>query len=127
MTRAALVAEKGKGAFAELRDKTSPFFFMDTYVFVDTPDGVELVNAAQPSLEGKDLSGTKDVRGKAVADEYIALAMEKGSGWVEYWWYKPGHNTETRKQTFVRKVESGGETFIVGSGFYPDENGPRRE
>jgi len=31
---AALVAERGRGAFGQLRDRTGPFFFMDTYVFV---------------------------------------------------------------------------------------------
>ena len=44
-----------RNAFGQLRDKTGPFVFMDTYVFVETPDGIELVNPAQPSLEGKNL------------------------------------------------------------------------
>jgi len=117
---ATLVAARGKNAFGELRDKKGPFVFMDTYVFVDTPGGVELVNGAQPSLEGKSLKGVTDLKGKAVADEYIALAMKNGSGWVDYYWYKPGHNTAARKLAFVRKVQSGLDTFIVGSGFYVD-------
>ena len=33
---AALIAEQGQKAFGQLRDKTGPFVFMDTYVFVDT-------------------------------------------------------------------------------------------
>ena len=56
---AALVEESGTDAFARLRDKTGPFVFMDTYVFVDSEDGVELVNPAQPSLEGKKPTGFK--------------------------------------------------------------------
>lgn len=117
---AALVQREGRGAFDELRDEKGPFVFMDTYVFVDTPDGTELVNGGQPSLEGKNIAALVDVNGKPVAREYIDAAMKRGSGWVEYHWYKPGENTPTRKQTYARKVRSGSETFIVGSGLYVD-------
>jgi signal transduction histidine kinase len=115
---AVLVAAQGKEAFSQLRDKTGPFVFMDTYVFVDTPDGTELVNPAQPSLEGKNLIDLRDLKGKAVVQEEIAAAMKDGSAWLELYWYKPGNNTPARKQTFVRKVQSGQEIYIVGSGVY---------
>ena len=52
---AELVEKEGEDAFVKLRDKSGPFMFMDIYVFVDQPDGVELVNAAFPSLEGRNL------------------------------------------------------------------------
>ena len=91
---------------------------MDTYVFVDTPDGVEVVNAAQPSLEGTNIIDLKDVKGKALTREYIAAAMKDGSAWVEYYWYKPGQNTPSRKEAYVRRVQSGSHTYVVGSGIY---------
>ena len=122
---AALVADRGKDAFAELRDKTGPFVFMDTYVFVDTPDGVELVNAAQPSYEGQNIMDLRDLKGKALAKEYITAAMKDGSAWVDYYWYKPGHNTPARKQAYVRKVQCGQDTFIVGSGIYINDEADR--
>jgi signal transduction histidine kinase len=115
---AALVAERGNEAFGELRDKRGPFFFMDTYVFVQAPDGTELVNPAQPSLEGKNIIDLKDVKGKAVARETIDTAMKHGSGWVEYYWYKPGSNTPAPKLTYVKKVQFGQKTYVVGSGMY---------
>jgi signal transduction histidine kinase len=118
---ATLVAEQGKDAFGHLRDKTGPFFFMDTYVFVDTPDGTELVNPAQPGLEGKNLIDEKDLKGKALVQEYISAALKDGSAWVDYYWYKPRQNTPARKQTFVRKVLLGQDTYIVGSGIYLEE------
>ena len=117
---ATLIAKRGKDAFGELRDKTGPFVFMDTYVFVDTPDGTELVNPAQPSFEGMNLTGLTDVKGNSVADQYIAAALAKGSSWVEYYWYKPGSETPGRKRAYVRKVQSNGATYIVGSGVYMD-------
>ncbi len=117
---AALVEEKGKDAFRQLRDRTGPFFFMDTYVFVDSPDGTELMNAGFPSLEGKNLRDRKDLNGKAVVKEEIDAAMKNGSAWLDLYWYKPGQNTPARKQTYVRRVQSGKDTYIVGSGVYMD-------
>jgi signal transduction histidine kinase len=72
-------------------------------------------------LEGQNLIGVKDLNGKPAVQDEIALAMKEGSGWVDLYWYKPGHNTPARKQTFVRKVQSGQDTYIVGSGVYLDE------
>lgn len=118
---ATLVAERGKQAFGQLRDRTGPFVFMDTYVFVTAPDGTELVNPAQPSLEGRNLIDLKDLKGEAVIRDEIAAAMKDGSAWLDLYWYKPGQNTPARKRTFVRKVQSGEDTYIVGSGLYLEE------
>jgi len=115
---AALVADRGKDAFVQLRDKTGPFVFMDTYVFVDSPDGTELMNADFPSLEEKNLIDLKDLTGKAVVQDEIAAAMKAGTAWVDLYWYKPGQNEPARKQTFVRTVQSGTDTYIVGAGVY---------
>ena len=118
---AGLVTEKGKEAFGELRDKKGPYLFMDIYVFVDDPQGIELVNPAQPSMEGKNIMELRDAKGMHLAKEYIDAATKKGSAWVEYYWYKPGSNVPALKHTYVTKVTHGGETFILGAGFY--ENG----
>jgi signal transduction histidine kinase len=118
---AVLVAQRGEDAFNRLRDRTGPFVFMDTYVFVDAPDGTALVNPGQPSLEGKNIIDLKDVKGKAVTREFISAAMKDGSAWVDYYWYKPGSNTPAPKLTYVRNVQSGQETYIVGSGFYLEQ------
>jgi len=117
-----LIAEQGKNAFSLLRDKKGPYIFMDTYVFVDNLDGVELVNAAQPGLEGKNLMNEKDVKGKYMEKEIIEVATKKGSGWVEYYWYKPGENTPSKKITYIRKVNHGNDTYVVGAGYYPENN-----
>lgn len=116
-----LVSAKGREAFGELRDKKGPYVFMDVYVFVDDTKGVELVNAAQPSVEGKNIMELKDAKGMHLAKEYIDAAMNNGKAWVDYYWYKPGSNVPALKHTFVRKVVHGEETFILGAGFY--ENG----
>ena len=67
------------------------------------------------------MTDVRDVNGKFLVRDYIDAAMKNGSAWVDYYWYKPGDNTLARKHTYVRKVESGGETYIIGSGFYETE------
>ena len=118
---ASLLHEQGEAAFNLLRDKTGPFAFMNTYVFVEDPDGTELMNAAMPYLEGKNLVEFRDLEGKAVIRDEIAAAMTEGSAWLEHYWYLPGSNRPALKQTFVRKVQHAGRTFIVGSGLYKEE------
>jgi signal transduction histidine kinase len=115
---ALLIEERGKDAFPHLRDKIGPFYFMDTYVFVEDANGTELVNPAQPSLEGKNLMAFTDLHGKAVVRDEIAAAMKAGSAWVDSYWYKPGDNTPALKKTYVRKVVFHGQVYIVGSGIY---------
>ena len=117
---AAIIGDSGKEAFARLRDRTGPFVFMDTYVFVHGLDGTELVNPAQPTLEGRNLLDLRDLQGKAVIQEQVAIAERDGSGWLECYWYKPGDNTPARKLTYVRKAQFGQETFVVGSGIYTE-------
>ena len=118
---AALVAQRGKDAFGQLRDRTGPFVFMDTYVFVISPEGTELVNPAFPSFEGKNFIDMKDLAGKPAIRNEIDAALSEGSAWVNMSWYKPGQNTPAIKQTFVRKVQSGEDTYIVGSGIYTED------
>ena len=115
---ASLISEKGKNAFPAFRDKTGPYMFLDTYVFVQTPEGIELVNPAQPTLEGKNIIELKDLRGREMVREEITAAMEKGSAWLECYWYRPIDNKPALKQTFVRKVVYGNEVYIIGSGVY---------
>ncbi len=117
------IAGQGEAGFAKLRDKTGPYFFMDTYVFVMTPEGLEVVNPGQPSMEGTNIIDLKDVHGKDVTRQCIEAAMKNGDGWVDYYWYKPGSNTPTHKMTYVQKIQSGSNTYIVGSGFYTEEEG----
>jgi hypothetical protein len=46
--------------------------------------------------------------------------MKHGSAWLEMYWYKPGENMPARKLTFVKRVDFGGKSYIVGSGIYTE-------
>ncbi len=117
---ARLLQQEGRPALAKLRDRLGPYFFHDTYVFVDTPTGVEILNPAFAEVEGRNILGLKDTNGKAMVRDYINLAMTQGSGWVEYLWPRPdASKLPERKTTYVRRVQlPDGEILIVGSGLY---------
>lgn len=89
---------------------------MDTYVFVESADGTELVNPAQPLLEGRNLMDLRDAQGNEVIRQQNAVAMKEGHAWLELQWYRPGTNTPGRKLTYVRKVQAGEDIYLVGSG-----------
>lgn len=115
-----LMKKKGTAAFNELRDKRSHFIFMDTYIFVTTADGTEVVNPAFPQIEGKNLIDHKDDTNKLIVREYIDALKDKKAAWVKYMWPKPGESQPSKKSTYVRKVEIGGKIYIVGAGIYLD-------
>jgi len=50
--------------------------------------------------------------------DYINLALKDGEGWIKYLWPKPGSDEPLEKQTYVKRVKHGSETFIVGCGAY---------
>jgi len=115
----ALLVREGKAAFAVLRDPKSRFFFHDTYVFVTSADGTELVNPAFPALEGRSLWDMQDIRGNYLVREYVATALKRGSGWVTYFWPKPeAPQVPVTKTTYVKKVTVDEEVMIVGAGMY---------
>ncbi|KAA6187376.1 hypothetical protein F2Q65_02305 [Thiohalocapsa marina] len=116
---ASLLEKQGRAAFERLRDKRDRFFFHDTYVFVTSDSGIELVNPAFPAIEGRNLWDARDMDGTYIVRNYITLAREQGSGWVHYLWPRPGMpERPARKTTYVQQVMVDGEPMIVGAGMY---------
>lgn len=116
---AALLKREGRAAFVTLRDPKSRFFFHDTYIFVTSKDGTELINPAFPALEGRNLWDIQDINGKYIVQEYTDLALKKGAGWVTYYWPRPGAPQMPRKKaSYVKKVMVNGEVMFVGAGMY---------
>lgn len=117
---AALVDKNGKVAFAEFRKKDSEWFHGDTYLFAYDMKGNVLLNPAFPQREGTNVTGQKDAKGKLLHQAIIDTAETKGSGWVDYWFPKPGQTEPSQKWTYVKKVTIDGVPGLVASGFYPD-------
>ncbi len=115
---AADLVERGKDAFATLRDMASPFRYQDVYVFVHDQNGVQLVNPIFPELEGTSLLDFQDVNGKFVLRDTIAMLRDQDAGWIDYMWPRPGETAPSNKSSYVRKIKVGDDVLYVGAGVY---------
>ena len=117
---AALVDKGGKAAFAEFRKKDSEWFHGDTYLFAYDMNANVLLNPAFPQREGTNVTGQKDAKGKLLHQAIIDTAKTEGSGWVDYWFPKPGQTAPSHKWTYVKRVTIDGVPGLIASGFFPD-------
>ena len=115
---AKLVDEAGiDAALAQFNDKNGNFVWKDTYIFaMDAETAAVIAHPIKPKLVGKMLTGLKDVNGKLFFTEFLNVANEKGAGWVDYMWPKPGEKKPSPKSTYVYKVP--GKSVIVAAGIY---------
>jgi signal transduction histidine kinase len=111
----ALVQAKGKdAAFSDFRNSSSPFFFLNAYIFVLDINGRALVDPAYPTLVSRNLQDFQDEVGRYVVREMIQKLESSDEAWVQYMWPKPGDTLPSRKIAYVRKVRVGDETLMVG-------------
>lgn len=116
---AALVERQGKAAFSEFRTRNSEWWFGNTYLFAYDQNLNVLLNPAFPKREGTNPRGEKDAKGKAFHDEFLRTVQDKGAGWVDYMFPKPGESQPSLKWSYVKAVEIDGIPGILGAGFYP--------
>ena len=116
---ARLLEKEGRAAaFHALRDPSSRFRFMDNYIFVLDARGRSLVDPAYPTLAGRDMSTFRDAVGRSVIQEVLAALVKQDEVWVQFLWPRKGESVLSRKLMYVRKVNAGGETLLVGSDFF---------
>lgn len=72
----------------------------------------------QAQLEGKDQIDWQDSQGKQIFVGFIKVRQEEGSGWVDYWWPKPGDNPPAHKVPCFTKAKVNGEDLVVGRHIY---------
>jgi cytochrome c len=115
---AKLIQDKGIDAGVKsIGDKNGPFVWKDTYVFLMNMDGKMLAHPIKPALTEKEtLVNVKDTAGKPLFLEFIELANNKGRGWVDYMWPKPGQDDPVAKSSYIYRVP--GTQYIVGAGIY---------
>ena len=90
------------------------------YFFALSPDGVVILNAAKPELEGKNLLQLRDSYGQPFIQNLIKTARQSGGGFTEYYWEKPGRpGNDYKKISFVRYFKP--YDWIVGTGLYVDD------
>jgi methyl-accepting chemotaxis protein len=89
------------------------------YIWVNDQQPRMVMHPIKPELNGKDLSDIKDPSGKPIFVEFVKVAKEKGGGFVNYNWPKPGEDKPVAKTSYVKLYEPWG--WVVGSGMYLDD------
>ena len=89
------------------------------YIWINDLTPRMVMHPFKPELNGKDLSDIKDSSGKAVFVEFARVCKEKGGGFVDYLWPKPGLSEPVAKLSYVKLFEPWG--WVVGSGIYIDD------
>ena len=115
---AALIQKKGSKGFATLRDQASRFSFDETYVYVFTPNGELKVDPALPPGGKRNALGYKDAGGHYFIRDVIQRLKGRKTAWVMYMWPRPNEVKPSKKLMFARRVQVGGQTYIVGSDLF---------
>ncbi len=115
-----MVEAEGTAVFPKFRDKGGEFWFGGGkgYIWIHNLEGIMLVHPAQPELEGTDVLGLKDSSGFAFIATMNDLVKKHGSGWVVYFWAKPGKKITDYKASYVKLVHHGSNNYIIGCGIY---------
>jgi methyl-accepting chemotaxis protein len=114
-----LLSKEGKAAFPKFKGKDSEFIFAGTYVWIHDFHPTMLMHPIKYKLDGKSVAGMKDSNGKFLFVEMNKIAKEKGAGWVDYVWPKPGEEKASQKVSYVKMCKTpDGEELVVGIGVY---------
>jgi signal transduction histidine kinase len=113
---AALIAHEGFEAAHQEFLRDGEFKHDEIYVNVIDTNGVWRCYPPRPANEGKNVLAVQDANGRFLVKDIIALAKDKGEGWVEYRWLNPQTNRIAPKRTFVKAVPR--EDLIVYVGVY---------
>lgn len=116
----ALLEKDGPASFPKFSGKGSAFIHEGTYIWIHSlADSEMLVHPIKYKMVGNKLIGLKDTNGKRFFVVMNDLVREKGEGWVEYAWPKPGTQESVRKISFVKKCKmANGVEVVIGSGIY---------
>lgn len=88
----------------------------ELYVSVIDWNGVWLAYPPKPAGVGRCVLNAKDPDGKYLVKDMIALAKNKGEGWVEYRWKNPKSGKIEPKSAYVKRVP--GLDMYVSAGVY---------
>ncbi len=89
------------------------------YFWINDMHPTMVMHPHKPQLDGTDLSENKDPNGKKLFVEFVRVCREKGEGFVDYYWPKPGKDEPVPKISFVKRVPKW--DWIIGSGIYLDD------
>jgi cytochrome c len=123
--REAASALSKTGDVAQFNQKSGPWVWKDTYIFIhDCDKKVTAAIPTKPEMIGQDISTIKDAKsGKSIYPDtaaYCKQVQDSPSGvWNEYWWPKPGATEPSRKITYHMAAK--GTPYLVNAGIYDDK------
>jgi methyl-accepting chemotaxis protein len=89
------------------------------YFWINDLDAKIVDHPIKPRLNGKDLSNFKDKGGKKIFVEFAKVSKQKGDGFVDYVWPKPGFEKPQDKISYVKLFKPYG--WVIGTGSYVDD------
>lgn len=113
---AELIAAKGLDDAAKVFNADGEFKQGEIYVNVIDFAGVWKVYPPRPTGVGQSVINVKDPDGKFLVQDILAVAKDKGEGWVEYRWLNPASNKIEPKVTYVKRVP--GQELVAYVGIY---------
>jgi len=91
---------------------------VEGYFWADTVDGLNVVHATQPNLEGKNRIDAVDQKGIPYMRNIIQAGVS-GGGYSDYWFPKKGGSIALPKRAYSLLVPSFG--WVIGTGNYVDD------
>ena len=90
------------------------------YFFATGLDGVEQLFPDRPEYEGRHILNMEDFAGKPVIRDMVRIARERGEGYYEYLWTRPGSQRDDhRKLAYIRHFP--GLDWLIGTGEYLED------
>ncbi len=86
------------------------------YFWINDTHPTMVMHPIKPQLDDKDLTDFEDPNGKKLFQEFVRVCEEKGEGFVDYLWPKPGQDEPVPKLSYVKLFEPWG--WIIGTGVY---------
>ena len=89
------------------------------YIFIYDIDFTRIMLPPVPETEGRTFKDLKDSRGRFILQEMITIAVTKNSGFIDYWFQRPGSTEDFPKLGYVRYFPEW--KWMVGTGVYVDD------
>lgn len=112
-----LTAEEGRRR-AILRVKSLRYPVQE-YFWINDLEPKMIMHPFKPDLDGASLSDSKDPNGKSPFVEMVNVCKDRGEGFVDYLWPKPGESKPVPKTSYVKLFQPWG--WVIGSGVYLDD------
>lgn len=90
------------------------------YFFIHDMDGIMVMHAVSPNLNGQNLLGLADPDGTLFFQEFITAAQSpEGRGFVDYYWPRAGSEEPIHKVSYIVGFQPWG--WVIGTGLYTDD------